>query len=266
MCNSSYSSIWEKEINKFPELKKFQTLHESNNVSSKILQNFDLIKDNVKKISLTGGEPLLIKDHLKLLELLIENNKTDVEITITTNLTTLNPNWQDKITKFKTVHWTVSIDAIGQIGEYIRWPNYSWDVIDRNLDWLFKYGHSIAINATLTTYSLLDIDKLIDYYIDKRKNTSHPFDLWFSVAEHPAALSIYHMPQSFKEVVLKKLDYSINLLDKIAGHENSCNTLQGVVDGLKKPDCSLNNDFYIYTTMLDKQRNQDFFETFKGII
>jgi uncharacterized Fe-S cluster-containing radical SAM superfamily protein len=267
MCNSAYSSLWAKEIDNNPELTEFQSPFKRNNVSSQVLDNFHLIKDNLKKISLTGGEPLLIKDHLTILELLISNQKTDVELTITSNLTSLTPKWLSLISKFETVHWTVSIDAVQEVGEYIRWPNYSWDIIDKNLDKILNLNHSVSINCTLTIYSLLDINSLVDYYVTKVDQTKNPFELWFSVAWHPAALSINAVPLQFKNKIICNLEIAIEKLKTIRNHEHSVNTLQGVLNSLQSlTNYELSKDFFRYTELLDKSRNQDFNKTFQNLI
>jgi sulfatase maturation enzyme AslB (radical SAM superfamily) len=267
MCNSSYSSLWAKEIDSNPKLLKFHSPFKRNNLFTNILENFDIIKNNIKKLSLTGGEPLLIKDHLIILVRLVAENKTDVEITITTHLTALNPNWLDIIHKFNTVHWTVSIDAVGKVGEYIRWPNYSWDTIDANLSKIFKLKQSIAINCTLSVYSLLDLNNLIDFFKEKLSLAEGPYEIWFSVPEHPDALTIKAIPEEFKEKIMYNLNYAIEELRKIPNHQNSINTLEGVYTAIQsKSNMNLVNDFFSYTKLLDESRDQNFFLTFKELI
>lgn len=261
MCNSGYSSLWSKEVDKFPELQKFQKPFKRNNVSFKILEDFNNVTKNLKKLSLTGGEPLLIKDHLIILEKLLEQNKTDVELTITTNLTTLNPNWFNIIKQFQQVHWTVSMD---EVGNYIRWP-YDWNQVDSNLQKILTLSNSVAINCTLTAYSLLNLDTLVEYFVNLKTKAIGPFELWFSVATFPKMISIDAVPIEFVPLILKKLTKAIELLKHIPEHQTSLQTLISIQDKLKnqKSNPELFNKFWEYTQMLDEQRNQNFYKTFE---
>jgi hypothetical protein len=256
MCNAGYSSLWAKEVDTHPELKQFQKSFKRNNVADKILGDFDNLTKNLTKLSLTGGEPMLIKDHLTVLERLVAQGRTDVELTITTNLTALNPQWFDIIKQFKTVHWTVSID---EPGDYIRWP-YNWDQVNQNLKQLLKLKHSVAINCTLTVYSLLTVDGLVDYFVKTSGRACGPFELWFSVAEFPPAISVNAIPKILLPRIVSNLSRSINTLKLIPNHENSVNVLTGVLTSLN--DYQQNDEavekFWTYTQMLDQQRNQNF--------
>lgn len=263
MCNSSYSSLWAKEVDKYSELLEFQQPFKRNNVSADIIKNLDLVLPNLKKLNLTGGEPLLIKDHLEILNQLIDNNRTDVELTITSNLTALNPQWIDVISKFKTVHWTVSIDGIGKTGEYIRWP-YSWESVDKNLRKLLQLNNSIALNCTLTSYSLLDLTTLVKYYLDTHKQSTGPYELWFSVPEFPPSLALNAIPESLKYKIINNLIESIDLLSNSNFRLDSVKTLKSVLTYIQSnlSDTKLVDQFWKYTKLLDQQRNQDFNLTF----
>ena len=262
MCNSSYSSLWAREVDTHPELRKFQKPFHRNNVADKILGDFDSITCNLTKLSLTGGEPLLIKDHLTVLEKLLERGRNDVELTITSNITALNPRWFDVIKEFKTVHWTVSLD---EVGEYIRWP-YNWTAVNNNLQTLLTLPNSIAINCTLTVYSLLNIDELVEYFLNLKPLATGPFELWFSVAEFPPALSVSAIPSKYRSRIKTKLEQSIEMLKLIPEHKKSIQVLAGVLNTINTTtsDPELVEQFWEYTYMLDQQRNQNFHTTFDG--
>jgi sulfatase maturation enzyme AslB (radical SAM superfamily) len=264
MCHAGYSSTWAKEVDKHPELLTYHKPFNRINAVSKIIDDFDNITKNLKKLSLTGGEPLLIKDHLVILSKLIEQGRTDIELTITTNLTVLNKQWVEVVKKFSTVHWTVSIDGVRAVGEYIRWP-YNWNNVDTNLDQLFKLNHSIGINCTLTIYSLLDLSNLVKYFVNKKQQVQSPFELWFAVPEFPKSLTIAALSEEHKDKIINELSISIDLLKNLPDHETSLNILISVQNIVNQtiPNISLINEFWDYTNMLDDQRNQNFNDTFK---
>ena len=94
MCNPSFSSTWAQENKKHKWYK-----HLDNQVIKDTLKNtdylFPLLKDQIKKknlnlISISGGEPLITDSHYELLDFLIKNKLTDVDLSYSTNLSNLN--------------------------------------------------------------------------------------------------------------------------------------------------------------------------------
>src|SRR5690606_39294674 len=88
-CNVASSSAWANE---------HQFLYKTK-LSNPVVRPFDKPEETAKKIfelapqikrlSFIGGEPLIQPEHYHLLDLLIENNKTDLVLSYTTNLSEL---------------------------------------------------------------------------------------------------------------------------------------------------------------------------------
>ena len=79
-----------------------------------------------KEIYIAGGEPLVTEEHYLLLEWLIKNNATNVKLRYNTNFTKLRfkdyevlPLWSH----FKHIEILASIDAVDELGSYIRSGN-----------------------------------------------------------------------------------------------------------------------------------------------
>jgi sulfatase maturation enzyme AslB (radical SAM superfamily) len=112
-------------------------------------------------VYLAGGEPLLIKENITLLNKLYEL-KPDIEIRINTNLSIINNTVYNLIKKFKNVHWTISVDSIGEEFEYVRYGG-SWSKFVKNLHQLRQDFEKINFNScwfVLNGSSILDC---IDY-------------------------------------------------------------------------------------------------------
>jgi len=136
-CGPEYSSMWEHEIKikaeeppaeRVEELKKYV---------------FDNVK-NLKHVYLAGGEPLLMKENVELLELLLEHNP-NVNLRVNTNLSKTGTPVFDLICQFKNVHWIVSMDTVGKEFEYIRYGSV-WNEFLDNLDRITKLGHKLSFN------------------------------------------------------------------------------------------------------------------------
>ena len=135
-CEPMLSSKWAQELG---------THISSNKEARQSVKEF--VFDNIEKLQnvyLAGGEPMLMKENLEFLQLLKQKNP-DCSIRINTNLSTTKTGIFDLVCSFPNVHWTVSVESIGQEYEYIRYHG-SWDEFGKNLTTIKKLDHKISFN------------------------------------------------------------------------------------------------------------------------
>ena len=65
----------------------------------------------LKHVYMAGGEPLLMKENLELLEILKRENP-EVNLRINTNLSKVDTRVFELICGFKNVHWTISVESM----------------------------------------------------------------------------------------------------------------------------------------------------------
>jgi radical SAM protein with 4Fe4S-binding SPASM domain len=148
-CGPDLSSKWASELN-LPQHINDSALQESLDY---IYNNLD----TVEHIYLAGGEPLLIKENIVLLNRIKEINP-EVEIRINTNLSIIDNEIYNLLKTFKNVHWTVSVDGVGDEFEYVRYGG-SWNQFVTNLNQLQQDFEKINFNSTwciLTAHGVLD--------------------------------------------------------------------------------------------------------------
>jgi molybdenum cofactor biosynthesis enzyme MoaA len=176
----------------------------------------DFIGD-IRHIIFGGGEPLLIKDHEKLITKLVESGASkNIVIRYHTNGTILNQKFIDLWSNFKEVEIMVSLDDWGQRNEYVRYPA-QWDVISANLDKLDDTPNNIVVNL-LTTVHAMNIYNLPDFamHIINRK--------WKKICKRNEGLfsvGTTHWPQYMSTRVLPK-----EVKEKIVEHWNTFEELK----------------------------------------
>lgn len=152
-CDAGLSSTWAKELGIPVSVDE-----------EKLQQTKDYVLENaheLKNIYLAGGEPLLMKENSELLDKL----DPSCSIRINTNLTNLLSPVYKKASKFKNVHWTVSVEAMNKEFEYIRY-GANWNKWLDNLKTLMQLDHKISFNMlwfVLNPYSVFDT---VDYFMD----------------------------------------------------------------------------------------------------
>lgn len=119
--------------------------------------------ENLTEISIEGGEPLINKQLISLLDYCIDNNHLDVRIVTTTNLTSITDDIINKLSKMTNVHLWVSWDSLdaGRFN-FIRFPA-KYEYFQNNIRRLMQLSIHVNFSYTLSVFNVFDIvDTLIE--------------------------------------------------------------------------------------------------------
>lgn len=147
-CGSVSSSAWaalERKNNIVPE----------NNwrISSDAI-NHRLDYSNIKMVSFRGGEPFLSSTNFDILDKLLKHNNSDCFVSFVTNGSfDLTDTQKNILNKFKKVNFCFSIDGIGPVFEYMRYP-LSWSKILDNIQWARENDIDVSVSYTLSNVNL----------------------------------------------------------------------------------------------------------------
>jgi len=245
MCNPYASSQWIKEwhliSNKLSkqEHERLKRLDWPND--KKTWDNLLPLLDTVDEVYLTGGEPTIIKEQYILLNYLIDNNIAHrVKLKYNTNLTNIPEELVVKWQSFKRVQLNCSIDAVGDLDRYIRYPS-DWNTIVENFNILHKLKNIyIEIHCTVQMYNILRLQDLIAWVLP------YEVKIYFNILNHPTWLNIRVLPVHLKKDVEEKLQ-KYYYLPKV----------KGIIDYMNAENWSEHLDiFYQKTRILDESRNE----------
>lgn len=194
-CSPEFSSKWANELNVRVETP----------VDLQLARFKDYIfkhANQLKHVYLAGGEPLLMKENLDLLEKL----NPEVNLRINTNLSKVNTGVFDAVCRFKNVHWTVSVETIEQEFEYIRFGGNWSDFLD-NLHTIKKLNHKISFNMLWFLLNYNTVFECVDYL----KNLGfHNNSFVIGALLGPDYLNIRHLPKNVLQLLKIKLQSLIN--------------------------------------------------------
>ena len=175
----------------------------------------ELIEDqieNVKEIYFAGGEPVIMPEHLDVIQRLVAVGKTDIVIRYSTNLTTLSYKGTDFTEiwpKFKEVMLFVSLDEIESRAEY--WRNgTNWERLAANMKQVveiskqhpnFKVGYA----PTISIFNVHRLDAYMQYLIDNKLVNQRTM-FAYNVLQGPAEFNIKFAPPALKKLALESLD------------------------------------------------------------
>lgn len=156
---------------------------------------------NVQILNLTGGETILQKQAIELIDYLIENDMAkDIIVTLLTNASGFPDKVYDKFKQFKRVLYTISVDGLGSVIEYQR-RGCKWPTVEANALRLCNDPdvHTV-VNYVATAVNLPSAMDFIDWcYANEIK--------FFSISpvvrcDHLGASA---MPPELRELALERL-------------------------------------------------------------
>jgi organic radical activating enzyme len=149
-------------------------------------QVLSLLPD-LRILKVTGGEPMISKPFLRVLDEAINNGYAkNIILHVTTNASKFNDKVMNKILQFKKIYFTVSCDGYGSTYDYIRYP-YSWSLFEKRIIGFLEQHHNnfdhvrLSFSLVPQMYNIENIDKFLKwandldkkYYGDKKMLTAH---------------------------------------------------------------------------------------------
>jgi sulfatase maturation enzyme AslB (radical SAM superfamily) len=226
------------------------------NMWEEIVPLFDIVEE----IYFAGGEPLIMEEHYRILNKLVDMGKTNVRIRYNTNFSRMQykkMNVLDVWSKFDSVSVGASLDAHNKAGEYIRkgtiWP----DIVKNRLAMIEK-----APNADFfitCTVSVLNSFRIINFhkYLVEQGLISHPRQMHLNFVQDPSYLRIQILPQHLKDKLTIEYQEYAEVLRK-----QDCNPLAdnfiALVDYMNSSDqTNLISQFKLRQQQIDVVRNEN---------
>lgn len=171
MCYPGESNQWYKIQEQITGSKVFKIDDQSYNVIdhpdftwSDQTKYFNLLSQHaqfITRIKFGGGEPFLSKEHVELLEYLIENRLARrIELEYSINLTVFPKYMILSLQMFKKVKLCCSLDGIGEVNNAIRYPS-TWESIEYHLEAIDKESPHSFTAFTSSTVSILNIEHFV---------------------------------------------------------------------------------------------------------
>ncbi len=280
-CGPTDSSLWYEDIGQLNENKEidFYTtknykLELKNNVwtlnnddffwyeEDKFWQAAESFLHSVDRIYITGGEPFINKAHWKLLDLAINLGVSkNILLEYNSNMSKLPANCFDIWKQFKRVDIGCSIDAVGDLAYYMRFP-VKWDIIEKNIQTLSvsdtkniyaKFAPTISVFNILGFLDVVELQHKYKSPVIRRNAPS------FHMLVNPEWYNVQILPLETKKMIIERYNkwYSEDSW-KMAFKSN----FDKILDYMMQEDRShLIPTFIEITRSLDRIRNQNLANT-----
>jgi sulfatase maturation enzyme AslB (radical SAM superfamily) len=205
ICNSACQSCNAQHSTKIGSLQDKEYIQINNDSAF-----YNLPLDRIIQLDINGGEPTASPAYQRLLENLPPNLKY---LRVNTNGSRILPNLQNIIQRGIKVTVTVSLDGIGRVHDYVRWP-IKWETVEQNLQKYKQYDIELNTWTTVHALNIGDLENIIAY--TTKNNIKHSWAL----LEYPEVLNVKYsnhftratnIPEQLKTQVAIDSDNTVDL-------------------------------------------------------
>lgn len=208
--------------------------------------------DQLEAIAFAGGEPLLQRQIEPLLDFLIARGRAPfMRLFVSTNGTIVREALMEKLARFGTVVLALSLDGVGPLNDYIRYPA-RWDALVGNLAAMRRWpGIRLRVDPTVQAYNILGLADLLRFCDTEGLEVSLS-----NILLSPRYLAVGALPESCIRVAQARLEA---YLEGGAPAQNHA-AVQGILSHLvtlREPEQpALLEELMTFTNDLDASRQQ----------
>jgi sulfatase maturation enzyme AslB (radical SAM superfamily) len=208
-----------------------------------------VLTTNARRVNITGGEPFIIPEVVKFLDMLTPR-ADNLVLSFNTNLTEVSNKLLTALQKFKKIHISISLEGTGAMNDYVRHPS-RWADIESNVQLLkqqlpqarLEINHVLQHTSAYTLPDLADFAKQQEMHFQITTISGYPHLTLDSVPVH-------HLEQ-FKIWA----EQSLHIDNK------QKSLIVGMIDSAQF-DSELYHKFKEYIDLLDNIRGTDYFSVF----
>ena len=162
-CNLSCNYCGDKCSSKWAALKQIPFKSGARPYYEQVCDYLEKHKESIREVALVGGEPLLLPENERLLDVIPK----DCVVTLITNMSVdlADNKVFKKLVNRKKVGWSMSFDNIDKRFEYVRYGG-SWPLLVDNIlkiKKLCKQGQWCGIHAVYNIYNATRLTELVDW-------------------------------------------------------------------------------------------------------
>lgn len=300
MCSPHDSSMWVKDWEKLHPKIENAALKETMQWNNKgrvdgATYNWHLDNEHfwqqlyeqiphIKQLYFAGGEATIIEHHYLLLEKCIEmGHAKDIQLRYNSNAVEMPQRLFDLWDHFKSIRFHYSIDSIGEMNNYIRYPS-KWSQVSEMFKKLDNTKDHVEVTIACAV-QVLNMYYIPDFIKWKIKQNFKKINAWplgaglinYHFVYHPPHLNVKILPESFKKEIENKFEQLyLWLKENVATAGDGkysekefleasygIKRLQGMVKFMNSEDWSNRMpEFREYINHMDQIRNTNFSLTF----
>ena len=250
-CNFACQTCWPEASSRVAQYHSQAGLIDIKNLDSQRMDNFDFllpIADRIRDVVLLGGEPFYDKNCLRFLAWAQQNLRS--HLMMFTNGSVIDQDFLQTYPGRSTVIF--SLDAVGDVAEYIRYGTV-WSEVLKNYLAVRSMSHiAVRVNITCSVYNYLHLEPLIDLLC-----ADWPTVVTFGIPHQPY-LTEQSIPDHMRPAVVHSLQRVIDRLNSTNipqdQKSNAVTAVTSIVQNLNSVPFSAENNRLLVDFIADMDR------------
>jgi len=265
-CTPDLSSAWHEDARKLKTFAETPRIVRPTKDPKGLWRQLEPLLPTLEEVHFTGGEPLIMEEHYKILKYLVKRKMFHVRLSYATNFSITAFRGQDAMRawdQFESVRVVASLDGEGPRGEYLR-KGQKWADVLHN-----RYRMSgqcprvrFSIHCTLSAMNALHVP---DFHrgVVESGFISTPSEFLINILFQPEEQSVQILPARVKAEAKAKWDKHAAWLSALQDGAEVSDRFRAAVEYMMAKDSSHRlGDFLRTTAELDEIRGESFAETF----
>jgi len=265
-CNAAFSTLWEQE-----DIKRkvpWATIHPKNNTPQLLEEVIEHIP-HMEYAYFAGGEPLITEEHYTVLEEMIKQGRTDINLVYNSNVSNLKFKSKDIIELWshftKPISLEASIDHHGERAEYIR-HGTDWGQVEKNLIKLSSMDNiRFGVNTVCSVFNYHTMLEFYNYLIEKKIYTPWSYTTFgiYNMTT-PTHFTSQVMPSKLKREATFKVKSLVKFMQSKGFLEYKLPVVESTIAWANAQHTWTDNKikFQEEIAALDKVRGEDFTKVF----
>lgn len=270
ICGHHSSTKWYEDAKELGELSFEKSLHYSMDDFEDVMTQLEAYVPDLEEVYFAGGEPMLMEEHYRILDILIAHKKFDVKLRYSTNFSVTEFKGRDVFEdwkKFKDVNLHASLDGTDKRGELQR-NGQTWQKALENRKRLLRECPHVdfLITSTLNVFNVFHLPDFHRQWVEE--HLIYVDDFMPHTLKNPKIYNIKMLPLEMKQMVMEKYQKHLEWLNTFSVENNVkldyvINEFKNCLTHMNSEDWShLIPEFKKRTAQLDKLRNEDSKTTF----
>lgn len=256
LCDLKCVTCWHEQSSSIAREQNMPVKHTPPDVANSLIDYITENQAELKEIYLSGGEPMLIKYNLRLLQQI--EKRSDLLIRVNSNM-----QWQQdnaiiqEILKFPNVMFTCSIDGLGEKFDYIR-RGGNWNTTLDNIKFLQAQPNvDLRANTVFFVLTAQELPDIIDYFMQEIGAIDHTIN---QVTMGQERLRCRNLPIQIKEQVKTKLE------DYLVKYSNNLNISGNIKNCLLELEHDITDDYRQYFDKIDQLQGSNWRNLYPELI
>lgn len=220
---------------------------------------------HLEQIYWAGGEPLIMKEHWKVLDELVKREMFHVRLIYNTNFSEMKFKGRDVFEMWKLfdcVSVGASLDGSYARGEYIR-KGQDWKQTVENRERMIEICPNVDfyVSSTVSMMNVLHITDFHREWVDL--GLLRPMDWNINILQHPHRYRVDVLPKHLKEQARDKIEQHLEWLRPLDTLTRATSGYEGVINFMMANDSTHElPNFFRTNDLIDQVRKEDFFAVF----